>query len=326
MNPPFGEPVPETKGYLKNSFPWAASGTIDLLAFFVARGIALCRPHGLVGAITSRNCMFLTTFERWRVDVMLRHGPVVLADLGHGVMEQAMVEAAAYVLQSEPTPPDHQALCIRLLRDSNRPAALDTTIADQRSGRPNNRLFAVTREEIAAVPGSPVAYWMPPSLRRLFVELPPIEGNAADVRQGLATADDFRFVRAFWEVDPVRVGRSREETLQGKRWVPFAKGGDYSPYWADIHLAVDWEDDGKRLREFDGAVIRNERYYFQPGLTWPRRTNSGFGVRVLPGGSIFADKGPAAIPIHQWNAHLLSAWLNSRLVGLQIEAFGVHPV
>jgi len=60
------------------------------------------------------------------------------------------------------------------------------------------------------------------------------------VKQGLATADDFRFVRAWWEISPPTVGRGCEETVQGKRWAPFAKGGEYSPYYADVHLVVNW--------------------------------------------------------------------------------------
>ncbi|MGH9130526.1 MAG: hypothetical protein ACRDWV_02385, partial [Acidimicrobiales bacterium] len=102
-------------------------------------------------------------------------------------------------------------------------------------------------------------------------------------------------------------------TRRGRRWVPFAKGGEYSPYWADIHLVVDWEEDGARIRSYDGSVIRNQQYYFRPGITWPRRTNSGFGPRVLPAGCAFADKGPAVIPK---NAGLgVLGWLTSRLVG-----------
>ncbi|MGH9154551.1 MAG: hypothetical protein ACRD1K_01570, partial [Acidimicrobiales bacterium] len=75
----------------------------------------------------------------------------------------------------------------------------------------------------------------------------------------------------------------------------FAKGGEYSPFWSDIHLVVDFERDGERLRQFPGAVIRNPQYYFQPGLTWPLRTQGGFNPRVLPAGCAFGHKGPAVI-------------------------------
>lgn len=59
----------------------------------------------------------------------------------------------------------------------------------------------------------------------------------------------------------------RQRTFEGKSWVPFAKGGAYSLYYADLHLMVDWERDGEEIRSFDRAFIRNEDFYFRPGLT-----------------------------------------------------------
>ncbi|MCZ7537835.1 MAG: BREX-1 system adenine-specific DNA-methyltransferase PglX [Acidimicrobiia bacterium] len=165
-------------------------------------------------------------------------------------------------------------------------------------------MFHITLNDLHAVPGSPVAYWMSPSIRRLFTDHPPLEGHGAEARQGLATGDDFRFVRAFWEIDPSRIARTREETKAGKRWVPFAKGGEYSPYWADIHLVVNFENDGDSLRQYDGSVIRNPQYYFRSGLTWPERTTSGFGPRVLPAGGVFSHVGHGAFPLVESGAVL----------------------
>ena len=53
--------------------------------------------------------------------------------------------------------------------------------------------------------------------------------QTATAKQGLATADDFRFVRLWWEVAPETIGYSPEDTRQGKGWVHFAKGGAFSP-------------------------------------------------------------------------------------------------
>ena len=308
QNPPFGEPVPATKPYLKATYPWMPTKDCNLLAAFVGRGLELCQPgSGYVGAITSRAGMFLTTFEAWRRDVLLGHRLVALADLGYGVMAQALVEAAAYVVghdgpDAESTDgagghaPPRRATFARLLKETDRPAGLAAAIAANRRRQDDSRIFRMVLDELEAIPGSPIAYWMSPAIRRLFTDHPPVESTAGDVRVGLQTGEDFRFVRAFWEVDPSRIARSRDETRAGRRWVPFAKGGEYSPYWTDVHLVLNYGNDGEELRDYDGSVIRNARYYFRPGLTWPRRTNSGFGTRVLPAGTISADKGPVFIP------------------------------
>lgn len=97
MNPPFGALATGTKDDLGRAYPNSKN---DLLAIFVDRSLGLMRVNGRIGAITSRTCFFLSSFQKWRENVVLgRARPEVMADLGHGVMDDAMVEAAAYVLE-----------------------------------------------------------------------------------------------------------------------------------------------------------------------------------------------------------------------------------
>ncbi len=97
MNPPFGALSSGVKNLLARAYPRSKN---DLLAIFVERGLELLRPGGRLGAITSRTCFFLSSFQKWREAVVLGIAtPEVMADLGHGVMDDAMVEAAAYVLR-----------------------------------------------------------------------------------------------------------------------------------------------------------------------------------------------------------------------------------
>lgn len=97
MNPPFGALAANTKDQLAKAYPRSKS---DLLAIFVERGLNLMRVGGRIGAITSRACLYLSSLQQWREQVLLCNArPEVMADLGHGVMDNAMVEAAAYVLE-----------------------------------------------------------------------------------------------------------------------------------------------------------------------------------------------------------------------------------
>lgn len=99
MNPPFGALASDTKALLAKAYP---HGKNDLLAIFVERGLALLRVGGKLGAITSRACFYLSDYKKWREQVALGIGkPEVVADLGLGVMDDAMVEAAAYVLEKQ---------------------------------------------------------------------------------------------------------------------------------------------------------------------------------------------------------------------------------
>lgn len=99
MNPPFGAASTRSKDYLAKAYPRSKN---DLLAACVERGVHWLDPGGLLGAITSRTAFFLTSYRQWRQDVVLGEAKtVVMADLGYGVMDAAMVEAAAYVLRKQ---------------------------------------------------------------------------------------------------------------------------------------------------------------------------------------------------------------------------------
>lgn len=97
MNPPFGAGSLLAKRELEKAYPRTKN---DLYAAFVERGVELLQPRGLLGAITSRTGFFLSSFQKWREEILLKEAPpVVFADLGYGVLDSAMVEVAAYCLE-----------------------------------------------------------------------------------------------------------------------------------------------------------------------------------------------------------------------------------
>lgn len=102
MNPPFGAASLAAKRQFETAYPRTKN---DLYAAFVERGIELLHPWGYLGAITSRTGFFLSSFQRWREEVLLQEAPpTVFADLGQGVLDSAMVEVAAYCLRKEGRP------------------------------------------------------------------------------------------------------------------------------------------------------------------------------------------------------------------------------
>ena len=97
MNPPFGAASKGAKSYIEKEYPRTKN---DLYAAFVERGLELLRPRGLLGAITSRTGFFLTSFRQWREEILIPLTNIItVADLGYGVLDTAMVETAAYVLE-----------------------------------------------------------------------------------------------------------------------------------------------------------------------------------------------------------------------------------
>ena len=98
MNPPFGACSLPAKKEFERSYPRTKN---DVYAAFVERGIELLQRRGRLGAITSRTGFFLSSFQKWREEILLpKAPPVIVADLGIGVLDGAMVETAAYCLEA----------------------------------------------------------------------------------------------------------------------------------------------------------------------------------------------------------------------------------
>ena len=171
------------------------------------------------------------------------------------------------------------------------------------------------------VPGSPFAYWVSNHVRQLFAKLPKLECDSPEraVRVGLQTSDDTRFLRAWWEVGSETIldddgcdlwktntrefGKwCRDETFNGKQWVFFPKGGEYSEFLSDIHLVVKWKNDGEEMKQFaeelkersssppGNGPLRDFPYYFRHGLTWSYRTHR-LCLQELPAGTIISTRG-----------------------------------
>lgn len=177
--------------------------------------------------------------------------------------------------------------------------ALDAVDKEQRlldacrdvvDGSSNDAVFLLENESLRSIPGKPLAYWCTSVFLEVFKGTDCFANNDRRAFVGLQTSDDFRFVRLNWEIEP--------EQYYSK-WFPLAKGGEYLPYYSDIHLCVNWSASGyeiKNFRDKNGKLLsrpQNTDYYLRSGITWPERTTSGFCPQVLPEGVIFSQVGLA---------------------------------
>ncbi len=175
--------------------------------------------------------------------------------------------------------------CFRLL-DAESPAGpLAEAVRQVNAATAGKFISIVDMESFKQIPSVAFVYWVDESVRRLFKSLPDFEANNREARQGLATADDFRFVRCWWEVPSLKPG------IEHTRWKPFAKGGSAAPFFADIHLVVDWQQDG-RVLGMVGNHTPSRQYYFKPGLTWPSLPHVRGAFGIVPKGCIFGHSGP----------------------------------
>ena len=309
MNPPFGLAPKRVFAQQRKDAP---DCYVEMYAQFINRGMSLLTAEGVLGAVSSRSFLMISRLERYRTRLVVPH-IAYIADLGAGVMDDAFVEAAAYVLSMKAG----SILWGVDLRGCGNPAQellQQTRAAFTNSGQS----VLVLRGELETLPGRKVLYNLPASVRALLRSSSVLEPDVATVRQGMGTFDDFRFLRLRWEV--------RGEHIKRNAWEPLAKGGAFSFYYSDIHLLLNWWRDGAELSAVniahngqDAQVRQASDYWRRPGLTYSKRSQKGFSARVLPAGCIIAGKGPAVLSLSQASSAFLLGWVNSRLIRWLIE-------
>jgi hypothetical protein len=220
----------------------------------------------------------------------------------------------------------------RLLETDDKATALHQAIQQLAQKQPNPITFAVEPESFQQVPGAPFAYWVNEEIREIFQGFERLGNKQRTVKQGLATADDFRFLRVLWE----------SPLLQEDIYLSFAKGGAFSQFYADISLEMRWSrasieianslnDKGKVKSNIWMLEDTISLFFQRPGLTYSRRSQKGLSIRVMPQGCIFADKGPAIFVEKDDSEQLLIllAITNSAAFRLLVElqmAFGSYEV
>ena len=296
MNPPFGELSKGSKDYLFGAYPNTKN---DLFACFTERWLRASAAGMRLGAITSRSGFFFTTFQDWRKEVLLKRArPVILADLGYDVLDSAMVETAAYVVEgSEHT---KQLFCFSLLEEEDKGGRLLELASKVLDGKPDSVLHLVEPSDFRRIPGAPFAYWVGERVIKLFDKFPQFAGHGRKASGGIGTTDDARFIRCWWEVLPNAFATSKTRALQTEAFVPIALGGQTSRFYASTPSVVKFGRNGLELKTFIeeklGSASRNVRgqeFYFQPGLTWPLRGEL-FSAWPVPAGCVFSVAGKIA--------------------------------
>jgi hypothetical protein len=282
MNPPFGKSTGSINQYLRDTYP---NSYYDLYASFVDRAIGLTKNAGYVGCITSKTFFSTSRLLSFRRRLLNQAGLYVCIDLGQGVLDNATVETAAYVLGPENV--EDEVAFIDIKEKLDKQCALNGAIKNDKTG-----VYLVNREVLSNFPNvSFSSYWGSDSLLSIFNNFKHLDPDFADTAVGQMTGDDSRFVRTRWEIIDSK----------NNLWKTLAKGGDFIRYVTDWPLVVDWRDSA--LIEYRKQTVRSVLLSKRSGdfigrdsLVWNRVNEIGFNVRILPRDAKFADKAPAIFP------------------------------
>ncbi len=304
----------ELKEYVGSRYPNSKS---DLFAMFIERNRELTRIDGLISMITMQSWMFLSSFEEMRKRLLDKETIFSLIHLG----PRAFEEISGEVVQTCSSTSMNQKI------SGYRPVfhrLVDESSDEKRDALLNgrNRYTHLLQRDFHKIPGSPIAYWASEKFLEIFDKAIPL-GKIAEPRVGLQTGDNDRFLRLWYEVNLDRIlfnCPDAQTALESKKkWFPYNKGGEFRKWYGNNDYLVNWENDGLELKDFrPKSVIRNERYYFKPGITWSRISSSYFGLRHSDPGFLFDCNGTTLFPT-DLREDLFLGYLISSLSRLFVE-------
>lgn len=287
-NPPYMPPFSIQKKYVQKNYPDSKS---DLFAIFIEKCHELTKKNAYQAMITMHSWMFLSSFEKLRKKLLKDNTIVNMAHLGARAFEDIggeVVQTTAFVF-SNAYVKNYQSNFKRLV-DFN---SQDAKKIEYLKGA---NLFVSSAINFDKIPGSPIAYWVSSKLFSAFQDGRPLSAVCKPT-QGLATADNGRFLRLWYEVCCSNVTfdcKSCEDSIRaGTRWFPYNKGGEFRKWYGDNDYVVNWENNGYEIKNFkdEKGKLRsrpqNTQFYFNESASWSKISSGPISFRYKPSGFIF---------------------------------------
>lgn len=307
----------------------------DIFSAFIKQAYTLTKPRGYYAMITQPTFLFISSFEKVRDDLINKNSIISLLHMGRGIFGIDF-GSASFIVKKEINK-DYCGSYFRLnkrtfqyidVNDIERLYLLskdnikycfnfdeykssdfteintidNSTENDNGNFYDNEKLqikFETTQSNFNKIPGKTFAYWASDNIISIFSRGKEL-GNIIPVKQGIATADNNRFLREWYEIDITKAKLNslsvEESRNSNKKWYPYNKGGAFRKWYGNNDYVINWENDGSELKNFKNAVLRNPEFYFKKSVTWSLISSGSIAFRFKPYGYIFDVAGMSCFP------------------------------
>ena len=290
-NPPYlGKGIGDNlKCYIKLNYP---NSKTDLYSVFIEHLSNLPSVNGFTSMVTMESWMFLQSFEELRRYLIQKKCILSMSHFDWYIMRIAF-GTVSFILQNKKNG-NNRGVYSYLSRSD---VDLKNEIPFVFPNRSNGRYSLANQDKFLNIPGATIAYWISDSLIDAFKNGRTLKLDG-DTRQGMATSDNGRFLRVWYEVDGKKTAygcaNSTEAVQSLKKWFPYNKGGQFRKWYGNREFIINYENDGKEVKEKAAALygsysrtIKSESEYFKPCISWSKVTAGSISFRFFNPGFIF---------------------------------------
>lgn len=298
-NPPY---MNKLEGHLKEFVVdnyKAYSG--DLFSVFMYRNFGFCKNDGYSAFMTPLVWMFIKTYEELRRYIIEQKSIVSLVQMEYSAFEEATVPICSFILKNGKE--TSEGAYFKLSEFKGGMQVQKTKVIEALNNKDCGYFYETNENNFTKISGIPIAYWL--SQRAFLIcSRKPVFEKYATTRAGMITGDNNKFIRLWHEISNVKMGigcHTREEAiLSKKKWFPYNKGGEYRKWYGNNDYVVNWENDGKYMRNYKddkgkiAAHAFNLEYIFKENITWSSLSSYKFAARYTDYGFLYDASGSFA--------------------------------
>lgn len=292
-NPPYMSKMEgKLKQYVINNYKDVSS---DLFAVFIKRNFKFTQKDGYMGFMTPFVWMFIKSYASLREYIINNKDITTLVQMEYSAYEEATVPICSFVLANRKT--SNYGYFYRLSSFKGGMEVQKQKVLEANANKQCGYFYENRLDNFKKIPGSPIAYWASKNMLSDFESGIQLK-NIAYPRQGMATTDNNRFLRLWFELENWNIdfcAKSESDTFKLAKWFPYNKGGDFRKWYGNNDYVVNFKNGGKEVCDYidshsavnhKGRVINRERY-FNPSVTWSKISSGTIAFRYKPEGHIF---------------------------------------
>jgi hypothetical protein len=283
-------------------------------ASFIQASRRLALKNGFIALITQRSWMFLSRLEGFRSEFLANDCLVNMLYLGPRTFPEIngeKVQNTAFVSRTGGRNSVSSFYRLDKLGSANK----ETAFLKREHGYRRNVA------ELKGISGFPIAFWASAKLVATFRNGTPLK-ETADIRVGLDTGDNPRFLRLWWEasIGQIEFGAKDSDDFHRlkRKWAPHTKGGEFRKWFGNLAEIIAYSIQDYQVLSQQGNRLPSRDFYFRPGMTYTRVSADGFSVRTAPMGCVFNSAAPTVFPTGD-TGDLIFGILNSSVVDAILE-------
>lgn len=292
----------------------------DMFAVFIEVIEYLTKINCYSATINQHAWMFLSSYEDLRALILSSYAIDTMVHLGTRAFEELageVVQTTTYVCRKQEIP-EYIGRFMRLTDYA------DAKLKEEKYLEFNSKdIYTCKQNGFHSIPGSPIAYWASDRVKKYYVTYQSLGDNVVP-RHGLATSDNDRFLKIWYEVS-IKKCSLIERCNFSKKWYPMNKGGKFRKWYGNLEWIINYENDGKEIKDFaielyksSSRTIQNTQFYFKEGLTWSALTSGNLSVRWTDVGAIFGSGAHCAFTDKNQIKYALSL-MNSKIMDYYIQ-------